>query len=62
MRIELALHEVMRDYHAQNVNGIQIIADNIARWYYITTLSWEDAIGLMVEFCTKGTLSLAGKF
>lgn len=62
MRIELALQGVMRDYHAQNVNGIQTIADNIARWYYVTMLSWEDAVSLMTEFCTKGTLSLAGKF
>lgn len=60
--IETALKEVIRDYHAQNKYGIQTIAENISRWYYITSLSWEDAIGLMVEFCTKGTLSLNGKF
>lgn len=62
MRIELALQEVIRDYHTKNRDGIQTIADNIARWYYVTMLSWDNAIGLMVEYCTKGTLSLTGKF
>lgn len=62
MRIELALQEVIRNYHTKNRDNIQTLADNIARWYYITNLSWENAIGLMVEYCTKGTLSLAGKF
>ena len=60
--IERALKEVIRDYHAENKDSVQIIADNIARWYYITNLSWEDAISLMVEYCTKVTLSLTGKF
>lgn len=60
--IERALKEVIRDYHAENKDSVQIIAENIARWYYTTMLSWENAIGLMVEFCTKGTLSLRGKF
>jgi hypothetical protein len=57
-----ALHEVLRDYHAENNEYAHTIKETILVWYYTTYITAEDCVDLLVEYLTTGNLSLTGKF
>lgn len=62
IQLKNALHEILRDYHAENDKYACTIKDTILVWYYTTYIMPEDCISLLVEYLTTGNLSLAGKF
>lgn len=62
IQMETALNGVLQEYNMEESNEANCIRNFIAGLYYTSPALLEDeAIGLMKEFCTKGTLSLRGK-